>query len=480
MAIDSISKARVRSALLPADVSEAIASHGRALQRGLGFDALAPEVKRHRHALGREALAGPVRPHHGIPNAPKYFLTYDELKAALYALQAKYPNLVEVIDIGDSSEKVSGKADRDILALRLTCKNVTTPKPGVLFFGGQHAREIANPALLMRYADWLLSGYGVDPQATAFLESRVIDLIPLMNPDGRDVVARGYTGEPGGDLDKRKSTSGVDGVDLNRNWATENWGTAGTSHEPTSEVYCGPSPASEPEVRAMQSYIEKTKPALVIDWHSFSELVLYPPEDDASRETPDQDHFARVGKKLASYNGYTAEKAVELYPTSGTSMWAYEKLGIPTFTIETGVAFLQSDLTLDDTWKLNFPVMKYATAIADNWRAASLGPEVRKAGIAPDGTLTLKSTDRLTHAPAKAVEVLFDRTTAPGEGIPAKAHGNVGWFSAPLAELRQSGRTLIYVRAMDAAGNWGPLEALWLAPRPTTALAPSLSRHRSA
>ena len=56
-----------------------------------------------------------------------------------------------------------------------------------------------------------------------------------------------FFGERGGDLMKRKNTSGQNGqgTDLNRNWPEKNWGKAGSSRSPSSDTYMGPSPGSE-------------------------------------------------------------------------------------------------------------------------------------------------------------------------------------------------------------------------------------------
>lgn len=419
-----------------------------------------------RMTLGRRALHGGEPTRAPLRTPPSYFRSYEQVKAAMQKLAADKPDFVKLEDIGDSFEKTAGKADRDLLLMRLT-----SPKPGpkskVFFFGGQHAREIANPELLMRFANWLLDNYGKDPMATMILDTREIQLMPIMNPDGHAVVERGYTGEAGGNLSKRKNTSGnnSEGTDLNRNWATKNWGTAGTSKSPTSETYSGPSAASEPETKALQAFIEKDRPNFVIDWHSYSELVLYPPDDSRGRTTPDQEHFVRVGKKMASFNGYTPQASVELYPTSGTSMWAYEKFGIPTFCIETGTAFHQTDAQYEETWKRNFPVMTWVAQIANDWKKASMGPEVYSARVDASGKLQAQAFDGATKQPAKAAEVVFDVHTPAGEGtaIPVGADGSLTMQTRQLAP--GSEKKLMYVRAQDADGNWGPLAPLWQSER---------------
>lgn len=46
--------------------------------------------------------------------------------------------------------------------------------------------------------------------------------------------------------------------DYNRNWGFQ-WGVAGSSTNPCSEVYQGPRAFSEPETKAMSNYVLKIK-----------------------------------------------------------------------------------------------------------------------------------------------------------------------------------------------------------------------------
>jgi len=72
-------------------------------------------------------------------------------------------------------------------------------------------------------------------------------LIPDMNPDG---AARG-------------TRANADGVDLNRNFPFA-WRRLG---KPGSRYYSGTRPASEPETRAVEAFILRTRPALAIWLH---------------------------------------------------------------------------------------------------------------------------------------------------------------------------------------------------------------------
>jgi len=405
---------------------------------------------------------------------PSYFRSYEQVRDAMKKIATDHPTLATVVDIGDSYEKTKGKADRDLMVIKLTSPKAAPngKKPSVLYFGGQHAREIANPEMLMRFANWLVDNYGKDPQATALLDTREIHLLPILNPDGHAVIERGYNGQPGGDLMKRTNTSGKDGsgVDLNRNWATKNWGTAGVTHSPGGETYCGTGPASEVEIQALQKYIEETKVNLTIDWHSYSELVLYPPDDDASHTTPDQASYVRQGKKMASYNHYTPEASIELYLTSGGSFWPYERQGTASFAIETGRSFHQSDRDFEETWKLNFPVLQYAATIADDWKKSSDGPDIT--------SVQVNGGEMRVMTPGVACELVRDINAKPGSGV--KVAGTSGMFDLKGVFSAADGRELAYVRAQDAEGNWGPLRALWITGRARTMGAIALRAEQNA
>lgn len=475
MAIDKASKAGVRPLASaeptsqPAPAAQPAKTSGPVMQSAPELPGLAPDLVARRLKMGRDAENG-IESQPIASKPPTYFRTYDQVKARLIELAKANPQLTKLIDIGDTFEKSTGKADRDMLVLKLTSPKNAGPKPKVFFWGGQHAREIANPEIMMRYIEWLISGYGKDPEATALLDTREIHILPMMNPDGHAVVERGYSGGPGGDLMKRKNTSGSggQGTDLNRNWAMKNWGTAGVSHSQSSDTYCGPKAASELEVQAMQNYIDQEKFALSIDMHSYSELVLHLPDDNRKNTTPDHEHFVRVAKKFASYNGYTPQPAIDLYATSGSSFYAYEKQKTAAFVIETGTAFHQTDAQFEETWKKNFPVLKYATSIADDWKKASAGPEAQ-AAISAAGLLNVVAKDALTGAPAVAAEYTVDPMAKPGTGVKlagTRADGNFLASRVTAQQLTGGKRQLVYVRAQNAAGEWGPATAVWL-PRPT-------------
>lgn len=439
---------------------------------------LHPDVVAQRTEAGRvaEFETGTLPPGTIEAGAPAYFRTYEQVKAAMGEFAAKFPDLVEVIDIGDSSEKVAGGADRDVLLLRITAKGVNDgKKPTAFHIAGEHAREIANPELVLRHAKNLLEGYGTDPEATALLQTRIIDIVPMMNPDGHVVVEKGFDRAAGGNLMHRKNTAAPAGTDLNRNYEFH-WGGPGASTNPRSDTYRGPSAASEPEVQAIQNHATAVKPGIFLDWHSYSELNLFP-WGDTKNPTPDHAGFDALAKKFSSWNGYTPQQSIKLYPTSGTSKdWMYGTHKIPGFTIETGRTFHQKDAEFERVWGENAPVFDYVAKVADNPFERVKGPDVldvhvtmpNAPGLAPrQARVSATVSDASNGAQQLAgAEFVLDPFAAPGSGVALTAVD--GAFDAVdeqvngLITARSGERQLVYVRAKDVAGNWGPLSAQWL------------------
>jgi len=245
---------------------------------------------------------------------------------------AAHPALVTPIVVGTSLEQ------RPIRGVRISSQPPGAKVPAFLFNACQHAREWATPMTVMLLGQTLLDGAQDDAATMAILASCEIFIVPVANPDGYqyswDAVRLWRK-------NRRDNGDGTFGVDLNRNWDFQ-WGGQGSSGNPNSETYRGPSPFSEPETQALRDFMAGHGRIVGhIDYHSYSQLILWPWGWTADL-CDDQPLFAELGASMqdaieSSYGRvYTAGPILStLYPAAGTSVdWSYGVEGIYSNTIE--------------------------------------------------------------------------------------------------------------------------------------------------
>ena len=358
-----------------------------------------------------------------------------------------------------------------------------------------HARELSTSELALRFIEYLLSRYGVDGDATWLLDEQQVVVVPVANPDGRVLAEQGFyqrknmNNSNGGDCKVPPTVDDQYGTDLNRN-SNFKWGTTGASTNPCDQTYRGPSATSEPETVALQDLIRSyfadqrgpgdtdaaplTTTGTLITLHSFGNLVLHP-WGYTYTGAPNEGVLAAIGQKFASYNGYLAEQSIDLYPTSGTTDdWAYGELGIAAFTFEVGpgdaspcAGFMPPFSCLDADpsstfWPRNLPAFLYAARIARAPYRLGLGPNVESltASMSKPNEVQLHAQISSSQAISTA-EYYLD--TPPWRGGIAHPLALDGSHQSASVRFALVGRHMVYVRAQDANGNWGPASALWVA-----------------
>jgi carboxypeptidase T len=276
-----------------------------------------------------------------FPSADSNYHNYAEMTTAINAAVAAHPNILSQTSIGTSYE------GRQMVALKIS-DNVGTDEnePEVLFTAHQHAREHLTIEMALYLLSELTDKYGTDTHITDLVNSREIWIIPDLNPDGGEWDIR--SGSYAGWRKNRQPNSGSSnvGTDLNRNWPY-NWGCCGGSSGSTSsETYRGPSSASSPEVTNVINFVNSRKVGGVqqiktnIDFHTFSELVLWPlgytTANTGSDMTQQQyNTFATLGQQMAATNNYTPEQASDLYITDGSiDDWLWATQGVYSYTFE--------------------------------------------------------------------------------------------------------------------------------------------------
>jgi len=263
------------------------------------------------------------------------FHTYSETIDFLDALHAAYPSITTARDsIGTTHE------GRALWVMKISDNpDVDEEEPEALFDGLHHAREPISVEVIMEYMEWLCEGYGTDPGATWLVDNREIWFLPIVNPDG--FVYNELTYPSGGGMWRKNmrdnAGTSCDGVDPNRNYP-HHWGEVGISFDPCSDVYCGPSAGSEPEIQAYMAFVADHEFVTNITFHSVAALILLPYGYDYTVHTPDDALFRELGNVMAETNGYPVGQAGEvLYDCSGTTCdWAYDEHGVLSMCVEVG------------------------------------------------------------------------------------------------------------------------------------------------
>ncbi|AWZ06918.1 MULTISPECIES: M14 family metallopeptidase [unclassified Streptomyces] len=296
-----------------------------------------------------EALPGPPARTDGLAIAPMDFPTadskyhnYAEAMAEIDQRIAQYPSIM--------SKKVIGKSyeGRDMIAIKIS-DNVASDEnePEVLFTAHQHAREHLTVEMALYLLREFGEDYASDSRIANAVNGREIWIIPDLNPDGGE-----YDISTGSYKSWRKNRqpnagSSAIGTDENRNWDYK-WGCCGgSSSSKSSDTYRGAAPESAPEVKVVADFVRsrvvggKQQIKAGIDFHTYSELVLWPfgytTANTATGMTQDdRDAFASVGQKMAASNGYTAEQSSDLYITDGSIddyLWGSQKIFGYTFEL---------------------------------------------------------------------------------------------------------------------------------------------------
>jgi hypothetical protein len=264
--------------------------------------------------------------------------TYAEMEAELNTLASSYPALTRLDTLGTSIE------GRLIRAIKISDNAaVDEDEPEVFIMGNHHARELMSVEVPLLLARYLLENYGVKPSVTNLVNEREIWIAPMINPDGHVYVELNHTGPSYNwwRKNRRPNAGGSYGVDLNRNYGYM-WGydNIGSSPTPSSSVYRGTGPFSEPETRAVRDFCARHSFIIDLSYHSYGELILYP-WGYAPIYTVEQDLFAAMGDSLRRGNDYTAGNTATgaIYLTNGGSEdWGYgdttTKNKIYAFTVE--------------------------------------------------------------------------------------------------------------------------------------------------
>lgn len=179
----------------------------------------------------------------------------------------------------------------------------------IIYIGGLHGNEKSSVLTLNSWIDDLERNYQDIPA------DKSVIVIPNASPDSYDSSSR----------------LNANGVDLNRNFPSNNWQSG--VHIPGG-IYLenggGTNALSEPEANALANYLIGASPRLILTYHATAGAVIY-------NEAVDSSAYSSVYSKLSGYSNLSSSQEDGLfnYPTTGElEDWLRDKRNVPTLLVE--------------------------------------------------------------------------------------------------------------------------------------------------
>ena len=224
----------------------------------------------------------------------------------------------------------------------------------VMYSAAHHANEWITTPVLLKFAEEvgnaLRAGSSIqDVPASQLLDAATIYLVPMVNPDGVDLVTGAIP--PGSreyELAQNLASfypeipfpdgwkANLRGVDLNLQYPA-GWEQARQIKfsqgytRPGPRDYVGTAPLTQPEALVLAQYTQRVNPALVLAYHSQGQVIYWQFENyfvPGARE---------LGEEFARVSGYSLEDTPYNSSFAGYKDWFIQKFRRPGYTIEVGL-----------------------------------------------------------------------------------------------------------------------------------------------
>lgn len=211
-------------------------------------------------------------PGSGAPNA---WPTFAEYVARMQALETTYPDIVDLVQIGESVQ------ERALWCMEITDNpGLDENEPEFKYTANHHGDETTGVEMSMRLAELFASSYGSDPVLTNMVDKMEIWLCPIYNPDGY-VAGTRYNAH---------------GADLNRDFPDR-------FTDPIDD------PAGrEPETQAFMYFGYDHRFVMGANYHGGAQVLNYPwdaiADPDNPEYAPDDQLFFDFGLGYTSRNSY--------------------------------------------------------------------------------------------------------------------------------------------------------------------------------
>uniref|UniRef100_A0A8C5Q2U8 Carboxypeptidase D n=1 Tax=Leptobrachium leishanense TaxID=445787 RepID=A0A8C5Q2U8_9ANUR len=176
---------------------------------------------------------------------------YEDLSQSLRGLNLNYPHITNLVSLGQSLEY------RQIWSLEISNKpNCSEPEePKIKFVAGVHGNAPVGTELLLTFAEYLCLNYKKNSAITKLIDRTRIVIVPLVNPDGREVAKER-------DCTSTTGQNNANGKDLDSDFISNSSGPVGEREKETNAIIDG--------------LIMKQDFTLSVDLDGGSVMVTYP------------------------------------------------------------------------------------------------------------------------------------------------------------------------------------------------------------
>jgi len=245
----------------------------------------------------------------------------------------------------------------------------------VLYSAAHHANEWLTATVLLKFIEDYAAALQNDTElggvnARELYRTATVHLVPMVNPDGVDLVT-GAIAPGSGEYDQARELAefypgipfpegwkaNLSGVDLNLQYpagwlmAREIKFSQGYTR-PGPRDFVGRFPLSQIEPQALLDYTQRIDPAIVIAWHSQGEVIYWQYggiEVEGARALAER--FARV-------SGYALEDTPYNSSFAGYKDWFIQTYRRPGFTIEVGSGTNPLPLSqFDPIYRASLPIL---------------------------------------------------------------------------------------------------------------------------
>ncbi|MBQ8526771.1 MAG: peptidoglycan-binding protein [Clostridia bacterium] len=295
--------------------------------------------------------------------------TYYLTEILTRGLVARYP-FVKSFSIGLS---VMGK--------NLTCLAMGDGNTQVFYNATHHANEWITTPVVFKFAEDYAKANAFDTNigdvsARKLFQEKTLFIMPVVNPDGLDLVTKGMTDLYYLDIAARIASdyptipfpdgwkANILGTDLNLNYPA-GWMNAREIKfaqgfvSPAPRDFVGTAPLSAPESRAVHNFTLDNDFALTISYHTQGNVIYwkyldYEPENSRA-----------IGEEMSRVSGYALELTPSASGYAGYKDWFILNYNRPGYTVEAGTGQNPLPITqFDEIYAANLPLMVTALDMA--------------------------------------------------------------------------------------------------------------------